>query len=740
MRTSRTQPPYGMARLFGIATPLQALLRYPCDLITPVPEIPLVRPTNAQASRPFVFGLASLLLLLFGLQLVHVARLYSANWDEAHHLLDGYRIWHLRDYRLNAEVPPLIKLAAAAAILPLHPALPPTPDHFDLADAFRDGRTFLVTNGVAPYLPDRLLLPARLACTVFTLLLALAVFLAGRALFSPAAGIAALALLVFDPLLLAHGTLVSTDVGSALFLFTTTLAFFAYVRRPSPVRLLLTGLLAGLALVAKFTGIFIVPLLLLLAVAESLRRRSLSSLARLLAAAVAALFVGYLVLWLFYGFRFLPARNGLALSPPLAPYLSSLPNPAQGEKLALLARFHLLPQAYIWGLANTKHTEFQYVSYFFGHIYRHGPWQYFPVAFLIKSTLPFLLLLLLVPFLRYHLRRTTLAPRAAAPGSERSSPTPPSLQQLIFLLLPVLLYFGVVTSSHFEIGARHLMPVYPFLYVLAGWALATLFEVGRPWAVLGTVLLLWQVVTSVRVAPAYMAYGNEAMGGPLAVRRYLSDANVDWGQQLKTVHTYLAQNHITNCWFAYFPDAAIQPEDYDVHCHRLPTPSALWWLNLPMQVPPTIDGTILISESDFDGVETGEGALNPYDSFHAVRPVAILEDGVFVFQGRFPVPLASAWVATRDSAALAGAGKLDPALALAQQAVALAPNSAHVQLNLADILAKQSRWPEALAHYQAAEQALVSNRPDLEAEEFDGPIRAGLVQAQTHVALSPARQ
>ena len=135
----------------------------------------------------------------------------------------------------------------------------------------------------------------------------------------------------------------------------------------------------------------------------------------------------------------------------------------------------------------------------------------------------------------------------------------------------------------------------------------------------------------------------------LQVRNYLSDANVDWGQQLKTVKQYLDQNHISDCWFAYFPDGAVQPQDYGIHCQRLPTPSALWWLNLPMTVPPEIDGTVLISESDLDGVESGDGILNPYDFFRQRKPVAILQNGVYVYHGKFAVPLASAWVDIRRS-------------------------------------------------------------------------------------------
>ena len=416
---------------------------------------------------------------------------------------------------------------------------------------------------------------------------------------------------------------------------------------------------------------------------------------------------------MFYGFRYAPAPGGQALSPALGPYLESMPSHADAVPLALLARFHALPQAYLWGLANTKHTEWEYTSYFLGQVYRHGPWQYFPLAFLIKSTPPLLLLLLLAP----------LAWRGATCSYGR---------ELLFVFVPVGVYFAVVTGSHFDIGARHLMPVYPFLYLVAGAAAARMLGRGRAWAALAVALLLWQAVTTLRAAPNYMAYGNEAFGGPLQVRRYLSDANVDWGQQLKTVQQYLDQNHITNCWFAYFPDGAVEPQDYSIPCKRLPTPSGLWWFNLPMSVPARIEGTVLISESDLDGVESGDGTLNPYDGFRKLQPIAILQDGVYVYRGIFSVPLAAAWVKVRDSQEESRAGRVEQALLLAQQAAELAPNSPRVQLRLAEALAARKQWSSAALHYQLAQQDLDVQRPDLQAEELGPPIALGLKNALSH--------
>ena len=676
-----------------------------------VPHKPRTAPTRVRIPvlpRRLRAAAVTALLVLFALQLTHVARVYSANWDEAHHLYDGYNIWTKHDYRLNAEVPPLVKLVAALPLLPLHPQVPPHQSNSQAQNAFLDGRVFVFGNG-----GDRLLFPARMACTLFTLFTAWLIYAAGRRMFGALAALVALTLFVFDPNVLAHGTLISTDLASAGLLFAAVFAFYRYTLRPTTARLLLVGVLAGLAMAAKFTGILVAPILLLLAAAEGIRGRSGRVFGKSLAACAGILVCGWMVIWAFYGFRYAPAPAGLALAPALAPYLASLPNKSDGVKLALVARYHLLPEAYIWGLANTKHTEWEYTSFFFGKMYRHGPWQYFPMAFLIKSTLPLLLLLVLTPFVWWRSR-----------GSYG--------RELSFLLIPVCLYFAVITTSHFDIGARHMMPIYPFLYVLVGAAAAKMIRRGRSWAALVGLLLVWQIVTSVRVAPAYMAYGNEAWGGPLQVRRYLSDSNVDWGQQLKSVKQYLDQNHITNCWFAYFPDGAVQPQDYGIHCKRLPTPSGLWWLKLPMQVPPVIDGTVLISESDLEGVESGDGPLNPYDSFRALKPAAVLQDGVHVYQGQFAVPLASAWVDVRNTGQLLKAGQPQAALQIATQAVALAPNSARVQMNLASVLVSRGDWDGALEHYEAAQRAFEANRPDLEEDDLGASLRKGLAEARQH--------
>ena len=119
-----------------------------------------------------------------------------------------------------------------------------------------------------------------------------------------------------------------------------------------------------------------------------------------------------------------------------------------------------MPEAYLWGLANTKLTEFADTSYFFGHVYRHGSWVYFPAAFAIKSTLPLLILFvltLIALFLGYRKR----------------------WRELLFLAIPIAVYLAVAVTSQMNIGVRHLLPIYPFLYVLVAGAAVFLAHRNR---------------------------------------------------------------------------------------------------------------------------------------------------------------------------------------------------------------------------------------------------------------------
>ncbi len=670
------------------------------------------------------------LLLLQALQLVHVARATSSSWDEPHHLLDGYTIWKFDDYRLNPEVPQLIKLTAALPLLRMHLTVPPNLGREDPTEAFLDGRVFVFGNG-----GDRVLFPARMAAMSYALALGLLIYLFAEEMFGFEGGIFALALFVFDPNFLAHGAMVTTDVGAACCFLASVYSFYRYCRRRSLVRLVVAGVALGLALSAKYTGIFLLPILALIVVLEAVlaavrRPAALQEpgseaaekgraaqgwdvLWRRSEALLAVGLIAWVVVWSFYGFRYRAAPVGKDLNPPLAEYLTQMRDQRDARMLGLLAHYKVLPEGYLWGLENTQQIAYDDTSYFWGKVYPHGNWEYFPVALLIKSTLPFLLLLALTPLAWWGYRRSPTARSGGGGGAKCAA------KDLIFLLSPVAVYLAISMSANMDIGIRHMLPVYAFLYVLVGGTATLLRQWDLRWGWLLATLLVWQALTSVQVSPAYMAYGNRAWGGPERVDRYLGDANTDWGQQLKAVKVYLDQRHITDCWFVYFPDGSIDAKDYGIPCRRLPTANLLWWLDVPVQVPPVISGTVLISASDLEGIEFGDGSLNPYGQFWKIKPVAVIQHGVYVYQGTFRIPLAAALAEAQGAEDLIDDGQLAAALTKAEDAARLAPQSGQVEDTLGDVFAAEGQKAAAMAQYQKALQLRESVRPDLQAQDIE---------------------
>src|SRR6476659_286501 len=148
-----------------------------------------------------------ILLIVLGLQLFFSVRRESQTWDEGNHIFAGYRSWTHADFGLNPEHPPLLKLLATVPLLWSQPKSPVLEERFFKEDAFLRGKEFLYENDA-----DKILARTRTAAAILTLLAALVVFFGTREMFGTGAAFIALTLLAFDPNLLAHGALITTDV------------------------------------------------------------------------------------------------------------------------------------------------------------------------------------------------------------------------------------------------------------------------------------------------------------------------------------------------------------------------------------------------------------------------------------------------------------------------------------------------------------------------------------------------
>ena len=647
-----------------------------------------------------VAGLVAVLLALMTAEVVTTIRGQSLTWDETDHIFAGYESWKTKDFGLNPEHPPMVKLLATIPLLQLPLKVPRLQGRFFKTESYLDGKDLLFGNAPA-YSAESLVFRARLLPGLFALGLGLLVFAAGREMFGTGAGLLALGLFVTEPNLLAHSAYVTTDMGLSCTMFATVYAFYRYVKQPTVGRLIVTGVAAGLCLAAKHSSVLLLPMLVCLAAGEIAfrwrdRRVTVESggeiageswvqvAVRLTGALLTVAIVGVVLLWGFYGFRYNARPAGLTLSPTLAEYVQPL-SPHEAKGILLLAKMHLFPESWLYGLADVRAMANDMPSFFFGKVYAHGVWFYFPVLLTMKTTLGLMGLLLLAFW---------------AIGTGRLT----ARREVMFLMVPPAIYLAVAMESQLNIGARHVLPLWVFGCVLAAGGAVALAARDRRWGWAVAALVVMHCTSSALAYPNYMAYANEAWGGPTKTYKYLSDSNTDWGQQLLATKAYVDSRGLKkpeDCWMAYFVAPLVLPSDYGIPCKLLPTADE-FFNDEQHTVPPVIDGPVLISAGDLNGFEYGASELNPLEGFRGVPPSASIQDGILVFDGRFAVPMAAAQSHVQQSAVLLKEKKVDEALVEARTAEALDPGQLREELALGDALAAAGNPGEAKEHYAAA--------------------------------------
>ena len=634
-------------------------------------------------SRFAVIGTVVGILVVMVVQMVCLARANSPTWDEPDHIYSAYMQAARGNFGLNPEHPPLIKYLGALPLLGHEWKLPPMQDRIYRLQEAVGGREFLYLNDA-----DSMTFRVRMATSVITILLALLAFLMAQEMFGSGAGLITLGLLAFDPTLMAHSALMTTDAGGACFLLASVYAFYRYAKQPTVLRLLMTVLAVGLALAAKHSSVLAGPMLVLLAATEVAWPRAADGLSRVrrtwkLTGALASIaLVSVLILWASYGFRYAARVDGLPLNPGFDAQMARVPSAFQGNILLEMGKLHLLPESYLYGMAHVLVQSKAFTSYLLGTTYPHPVWFYFPVAIFIKSSLTFLILL-------------AVAKWAVMTGRVKH------WREIAYLAVPAGVYMLFAMAGGMNIGVRHILPIYVFLAVMIGGVAWKLVERNRRWIYPVVVLLVFQAVSLARAFPAYVSYANEAAGGPARVHELLSDSSSDWGQQLKSVKAYTDAHAIKDCWFAYFGQGVVDPRSYGIPCKPLITADSLFF-DGPHDVPGAIDGPVLMSAGVLSGFEFGPGTLNAYEQFKSLKPVAVIDDGVFVFDGHFEIPLASALSHVQKMGILLAANRAPDALVEAQQAVQLAPQSATVNAAMGKALDANGRAPEATPYYEKA--------------------------------------
>jgi hypothetical protein len=461
-------------------------------------------------------GATAVLLCVLGWVQVSSIRKETQTWDEGIHLSAGYSYLKTGDYRLNREHPPLFKILAALPLLPFDPILPVGDPAWATSDQVGFGDKFLYRNRVPA---DVLLYRGRLVTIGYTFALGLALALWMRRRFGPGAALFALLLYCFDPNIIAHGRYITNDLLVTLTLFLSVITWVRYLETQRLRDLLLAGVCLALALLSKFSAVFIVGVLFALWLLRRWQTPALTG-KRLAAATVVMVLISAVLIGAAYGPRYLTGQPLLNRSIGRATITSKV--------LRIFGKvLHLPAHPYLLGLNDlAEHNKDGHPAYLLGMHSDQGWWYYFPVVFAIKSpTAVVLLSLVCLPagaWWAFRRRR-------------RLRELPLAWAALIF---PAAAYFALCLSSRIDLGIRHLLPLYPFLYGLLG---AAIFHEGlrRARIALVATAAALLVFESVRIYPDYLAFFNSLAGGPGNGPRYLVDSNLDWGQDLKKLRRYL---------------------------------------------------------------------------------------------------------------------------------------------------------------------------------------------------------
>lgn len=514
---------------------------------------------------------------------------HSLTADEPHYMGTGVYLWKTGDYDFARTLSFQPPLAYHLASLPLLA--------FDLraAGRERDVSKALIDSGAISRRTYRIV--SRLPFIAVACLGLVLVFLWAREATGCVSGEAAgagaglLAAFVysFSPMLLAHGALAHSDILIGVLYGTVLYTFWRWYRRPSALRLSLCGLSLGLALIAKYSALLLLPTLALL-LAGALWRRAPASetlpwlgperigrrLLWLLGAGGGLAAAAVAVIWLGYGgsFASVAAPGGrfphVALPAWLQPFFFYLHVHATGRRVYFLGRF----ASEWWGFV------------------------FFPVAYAIKTPIGILVLLVLALLsLRRH--RSPLGR---------------------FLLVPFAVFLAVLFFwVNVPVGLRYMLPLYPLIAVFIGTQAPGL--AGRSSRRIATLAMAWTAAAGFWVHPHYLAYFNELVGGPRNGHRYLLDANLDWGQDLVALADALHERGDPVVKLAYFGPE--RPETYGIR-------------EVPLKGCEPVDGLVAISANILDGLYAYPNVFATptpgcYDWLRAREPVAQPGYSIFLY-------------------------------------------------------------------------------------------------------------
>lgn len=426
---------------------------------------------------------------------------FSPTYDEPLHLTAGYVYWKTGDYRLNGYNHPVFsEMWAAFPLLFLKPLIPVfhpawVEQKWDPVSEYTFADRWLHQNRVPA---EKLMEAGRRMQQALSILFGIIITAAGWMLGGALCALLSMGFWAFSTAVLAHGTLVSTDLAFTAFFF---LFFFALHYRNSRTGVITAGVALGLCAASKYFFLTVFPCLIAVIGWNLIRKKE----------------------------PFFPEREGrrAAIIAVVAVFV-----------VALIYRFSEL-DVFVGGIKHALSlSQAGRSSFFWGRHGTDGWLGYFPLAFLVKTEIAMLAALAISLYVIWR-RKISL----------------PAL-----FWIPPLVYLGLACFSKVQIGHRHILVIYPFLFVIASLGLSQMKSRAKP---LAFVLVAGLALETWLINPHFLSFFNRLAGGPENGYKYLTDSNVDWGQGMKLLRQALNEADLKNgIYLSYFGTA--DPHAYGI--------------------------------------------------------------------------------------------------------------------------------------------------------------------------------
>jgi len=534
--------------------------------------------------------LLAVLLAVSAILMLHASSQESAIMDELAHIPAGYDYANYFDYRLNPEHPPLVKTLAALPLVFMNLSFPTDNAVWtsDLNGQWDAGRLFLYTYNDTR--ADSILFWARLFPIILTLLLIWFTYHWSRSLMGRWWALIPTFLVALSPHILAHGHYVTTDIGAALGFFMGLYFFVKAIDSPSKKHTLLAGIFFGLAQLMKFSVVLLIPLFVFLVLirwwaqtremhSKIFSKKSLLALWRLIRTTFAIFIIGFLLVWLVYVLFTLnyPMAKQQSDTAQLLSSFAHGPAPMSIACNPTSFSMRCLAEIDIWmahqpilrGLGQyllgvlmvIQRSAGGNTAYFLGQVSSSGWWYYFPVVFLLKESIPALLLVIGGLFLALW--------QSVKKGTQKRVTRIAQYIQLNFaqtaMLSLIVLYWLYSIQGTLNIGFRHILPTIPLIYILATIAIkkwmpkkitpsAPSVHTFKKWVQVGflVIVLGWAGIETFAASPYFLSYFNEFGGGVENGYKTVTDSNYDWGQDLKRLTDFVKENNISKIAIDYF--------------------------------------------------------------------------------------------------------------------------------------------------------------------------------------------